>query len=587
MNPRESAAHPSRRLFVWVVGVALIAAAFLIFGQAAHYDFFSVDDDRYVDHNPALEAGLSGPGLVWAFTTNLTKLSETAEYWEPLTLLTRLADYQFHGFRAGGHHFTSVLLHLATALALWAALTRLTGKLERSAVVAALFLVHPMHVEAVIWLSARKDVVNGLFYVVTLWVYGWYAARPNWRRYLAVFAAALGANMGKPMAVSLPFVLLWLDLWPLGRWPGEGVNPWSQAWKLVREKIPLFLLTFGVAALAVIVQRDIGAVDMQDPLPLLWRVGNAALAVATYVAKAFVPIHLSFFYPHPARHLNLALAVMSGLGALILSAFAVAQWSRRPWLSVGWFWFLFVLGPVLGFIQIGDQAMADRYSYVSFIGLFIAVVWQLAEWRSALSPALGRIVAWSLSLGILAIYSGLSFLQVRTWRSSEAVFVQALTVDSENYLAHYNYGALLLEQKRRDEAMPHFNATIRIRQPILRAQLAAADAAVERGAFSEAIPRYNRVLLLMPWNADLHQQLGTVLARDRQGGKALMQFSEALKYRPDWIQPRLNIAAVLLAEGQTAKAESFLRDILTRDPGNHDAQAMLDLIASKRKQPAP
>jgi len=592
MIPSESttartAEFPARshRGFAVAVCLGLALLTVLIFGQSVRYGFISFDDDRYVNHNPALEAGLSVRGMAWAFTTNLTKLSETAEYWEPLTLLTRLADYQVFGFQGGGHHLTSVLLHLAAAMALFGALWRLTGKCGRSALVAALFLVHPMHVEAVEWLSARKDLVNGLFYILTLWAYGWYAARPNWRRYLVVFLAALAANMGKPMAVSLPFVLLLLDIWPLRRWPGEGTDRVRHALRLVAEKAPLFLLTFGVAALAVIVQRDIGAVDAQDMVPLPWRLGNAALAVATYVAKAFVPVKLSFFYPHPGRNLNVLLAVLSALAALLFSGFAVSQWRRRPWWTVGWFWFLVVLGPVLGLIQIGDQAMADRYSYVSFIGLFVAVVWQAAEWGPAIPATVRPAVSWALSLAVLAAYSTLSFFQVQTWRSSEAVFSHGLEVDPENYVAHYNLGAELWEHGRRDEAMRHFHEATRIREPVLRAQLAAADAAVQRGAYDQAIPRYTRVLLLMPWNSELHQHLGSILALHHEPGKALMQFDEALKYRPEWIQPRISIAVVLIGEGQVPKAEAILRDALAREPGNHDAQAMLDMLAVKRKKP--
>jgi len=584
MPTEPESSPPAARSSRWkTIGVclALAVATLLIFGQSVHYGFISFDDDRYVDHNPALEAGLSFKGLAWAFTTNLTKLSETAEYWEPLTLLTRLADYQVYRFQPWGHHLTSVLLHLATGLALFGALRRLTGASRRSALVAALFLLHPMHVEPVLWLSARKDLVNGLFYVLTLWTYAGYAERPHWRRYLAVFSMALAANMGKPMAVSLPFVLLLLDLWPLQRWPrGDGVR---QAARLVAEKLPLFILTFGVAALAVVVQKDIGALDVEDVLPLPWRLGNAALAVARYVAKAFAPVNLVFFYPHPGRQLNVGLAVTAALAALLFSLFALGQWRRRPWLTVGWFWFLIVLGPVLGLIQIGDQAMADRYSYIAFIGLFIAVVWQVEEWLRRFSPPTGARVGWALSTMAVTICAILCFRQVRTWQSSETVFAHALEVNPNNYLAQYNLGAVLWESGRRDEAMRHFNEAVRLRQPILRKLMADAEAAAQRGAYGEAIPRLTRVLLVMPWNAELHEQLGNWLALDRQLGKALAQFDVALKFRPDWIQPRVSIAAVLLADGQKQKAENILRDVLTRDPGNADARKLLDRL----KPPTP
>lgn len=558
--------------------LAFALATLLIFGQAVHYGFIGFDDDRYVDHNPALEAGLSVQGLKWAFTTNLTHLSETAEYWEPLTLLTRLADYQAYRFQPWGHHLTSILIHLAATLALFGAMRQLTGRLGRSALVAALFLVHPMHVEPVLWLSARKDLVNGLFYVLTLWAYGAYAARPDWRRYWLVFAGALATNMSKPMGVSLPFVLLLLDVWPLRRWPGAEAGLMQQAWRLVREKMPIFVLTFAVAFLAVIVQRDIGAVDELDPLPLSLRLGNAALSIVIYVAKAFVPVKLAFFYPHPGRSLSVLWATISALAVLLLTEAVFGQWRRRPWLTIGWYWFLIVLAPVLGIIQIGDQAMADRYSYVAFIGLFIAVVWQVAEWLESLPAATRGKLASSLAAGVLGVCAVLCFRQVQTWRSNEVLFMHAMDVTTGNYVAEYNLGVTLWAQGQREAAMHHFQEAVRIRKPVLQAQIAAADAAAGRGAYDEAIPRLTRVLLLMPWNSELHQRLGTWLALDHQAGKALVQFDEALKYEPEWIQPRLSIAAVMMGQGQFERAAGVLHDVLARDPSNTQAKAMLETL---------
>jgi tetratricopeptide (TPR) repeat protein len=574
-TPAARGAHPGK---IALISLLLAILALAVFGQAVHCGFISFDDDRYVDHNPALEAGLSVRGLVWAVQTNLTTLSESAEYWEPLTLVTRLADYQAYGFQPWGHHLTSVLLHVAAGLVLFGALRCLTGALWRSALVSALFLVHPMHVEPVLWLSARKDLVNGLFYVAALWAYGWYVRRPNWRRYLLVFAAALAANMGKPMAVSLPFVLLLLDFWPLRRWPGEATGRRRHTVRLLVEKAPLFLLTFGVAALAVVVQKDIGALDVDDVLPLPWRLGNAAVAVFRYAGKAFVPIHLVFFYPHPGRGLNLTVAGLAALGVASVSILALCLGRSRPWLTVGWFWFLVVLGPVLGIIQIGDQAMADRYSYLAFIGLFIAVVWQVADWLHVLPAPRATALGWIGGLAAVCGCAVLCFIQVRTWQSSETVYRHALAVDANNYLAQYNLGAVLWETGRRGEAMQHFQEAVRLREPVLRRQLADANAAAGRGAFGEAIPRMTRVLMIMPWRSDLHHMLGTWLAFDHQPGKALVQFNEALKYRPDWVQPRVSIAAVLLAEGQAQKAEGILRDVLVRDPGNADAQGLLKAV---------
>ena len=583
--PPSVAVSRDRRRLVWSVCAVLVVLTLLIFGQAAQYGFVALDDDVYVDRNPALTVGLSAKGMVWAFTTNLTKLSETAEYWQPLTSISRLADYQAYGFKAGGHHFTSVLVHLATGLALFGALYRLTGRLWRSAFVAALFLVHPMHVEPVLWLSARKDLVNGLFFVLTLWAYGWYSAEPGWRRYLVVFAAALAANMGKPMAVSLPFVLLLLDFWSLRR-----VDFCEEGWLrrvavLVFEKIPLFVLTFGVAILAYIVQKDIGALAGADVLPLPWRLANVAVAVCTYVAKMFVPVNLTLFYPHPGKNLSVWLAGASAFGILLVCWFVLRQARGRPWLAVGWFWFLVVLAPVSGIVQIGDQAMADRYSYLSFIGLFVAVTWQGADWMDRwkstgnLRPA--QRFPW-MAGAVVIVFSILSFFQVQTWRSSETAFRHALATNRENYLAHFNLGGVLWDQGRRAEAMEHFNEAARIREPFLRFQLAAANLAIDRGDYREAIPRLVRVLMIRVWDADLHFRLGSILALNNEPGKALVEFQAALKYRPDWDQPRISIAAVLLQVGEFKRAEKILQEILARDAENAEAKAMLRAVSGSR-----
>lgn len=562
----------------------LAIATALVFSGAMKCGFICFDDNRYVDHNPALEAGLSARGLEWAFTTNLTRLSQTSEYWQPLTLLTRLADYEMFRFDPWGHHLTSVVLHLLTGMALFGALCRLTGSEGRSAIVAALFLLHPMHVEPVLWVSARKDLVNALFFVLTLWIYGWYAERPNWRRYLAVFAGVLAANMGKPMAVSLPCILLLLDVWPLRLFSLAHRDGWRCARRLALEKIPLFAVTIGVAVLAFLVQKDIGALAGADSLPLWCRLGNASVAIATYVLKAFAPLNLAVFYPHPGTAVSIGAATLAAIGIIAASVAAWRHRETRPWLLVGWSWFLIVLAPVAGIIQIGEQAMADRYSYLAFIGIFTAFVWQGAEWAEAISRRAGRplgVAVRALQFAFLAWFSVLSFRQAHTWRSSESVFRHALSATSGNYIAHYNLGAVLLDQGRHDEAKWHLNEAARIREPFLRLQLAAADSAEARGDYSAAIPRLNRVLLIVPWNAELRQRLGNLLALNRQPGKALFQFNEALRFRPDWIQPRISIAVVLIGEGEIQKAESILRGVLEKEPANADAQKLLAAVASK------
>ena len=569
--------EPGRRTTALICCI-LAALTFLIFAQALRFGFIALDDNLFVDRNSALEAGLSWRGLSWAFTANLTHLDGRAEYWEPLTLVTRLADYQFFGFAPWGHHLTSLLIHLATGVALFGALRQLTGAFWRSALVAAFFLVHPMHVEPVVWLSARKDLVSGLFYVLAIWAYGWFVASPTRRRYALFLATFLAANMAKPMAVSLPVVLLLLDFWPLRRVrPGE--RNWARvAASMCAAKLPLCAISLGVSVLAYVVQKDIGALADGGFLPLAWRLGAAVVSIGTYLLKAVVPTDLCLFYPHPGRDLSIVQAVSVGVGLALLTALVVANWRRRPWLAFGWLWFLAVIAPVSGIIQVGDQAMADRYSYLSFVGIFIAVVWQFGEWTNQGRELTPR-AAVALVGTFVVVFTTLAFAQVQTWRSSESVFNHAIIVTDENHLAHFNLGAVLWEKGRRDEARDHLAEAVRIRRPFLEYQVRSANEALSRGAVAEAIPHLVRVLMLTPWNSELHQDLGTLLVRNGEPGKALGQFHEALKYRPDWVQPRLSISEVLIAQGQPGRAKSFLQEVLRVDPENARARDLIALLS--------
>jgi tetratricopeptide (TPR) repeat protein len=569
MFSAHAALHAPRRSTTTLICLALAALTFLVFGHAVGFGFIGFDDNVYVDQNAALTAGLSARGLAWAFTANLTHLTNSAEYWEPLTLLTRLADYQCYGFAPRGHHVTSIVLHLAAGLALFGALRQLTGAFWRSAAVATLFLVHPMHVEPVCWLSARKDIVSGLFYVLTLWAYGWHAAQPSLRRAVVLVAAFLAANMAKPMAVSLPFVMLLLDFWPLGkvRFAEQGWR--NRAWRLVLAKVPFLIVSAAVSVLAYVVQRHVGAVAEDELLPFPYRVGCAVIALGNYLLKAFVPTGLTLFYPHPGRNLDLFQVIAAGCGLLLLTLVALHQSRRRPWLIVGWGWFLVVLAPVSGLIQIGDQSMADRYSYLSYIGLFIAAVWQIGEWLA--SPR----KAAALAIAVVLAFAALAFQQAQTWRSDITVFSHALAVTDDNYLAHFNLGAALLREGHQEEARQHFGEASRIRRPFLEYQLAAAEAALARGSNEEAINRLATVMRLMPWDSNLHQMLGTLLVKSHEPGRALVQFNEALKYHPNWNEPRLSIAEVLLDQGQPDRAAAVLRDALSLEPGHPRALTLL------------
>jgi Tfp pilus assembly protein PilF len=562
--------------------VALAIITLGIFAQTIAFKFLNFDDDIYISANPRLTHGLSAQGLAWAFTANLTKADVNAEYWAPLTLVSRLADVQFAGLDAGAHHRTNVLLHLAAGLVLFAALRALLRSEISSGLIAALFLIHPLHVEPVAWLSARKDILNGLFYFGTIWAYARYADRPTRRRYALVCLIFLCANMAKPMAVSLPFVLLLLDFWPLGRlrWPLLD----RAALRLVIEKVPLILIAAVIAILAVLDQQRLGAIGDNVLFPLPVRLASAAIGYCAYLVQTFVPTNLAILYPHPGTDLSWSLAAVSAACLLLITALCILNAKHRPWLLVGWFWFVIVLLPVSGIVQIGEMARADRYTYVSLVGIFLLCVQQFSEWlthpifRRARWRTAGAAVLICLILGTLAI---VSWKQTRTWYDSISVFRHALAVTSDNYIAEMNLGSAYFEAGRKEEGVAHYNEAIRLHGPALDHHRRMALEAERRDQLPIAIHHYAKVLTLIPWDAEVHQRLGSVLLRNGDYAKALVQYNEALRYDRNAIPPRLGVARVLIVQRRFAEARGLLDAVLRLDAENEEAKALLRTVPSE------
>ena len=563
--------------------IGLAAITFAVFWQTRQFDFLNYDDDLFVSENPKLAVGLSGQGMAWAFKANLTHHEPGAEYWEPLTLITRLGDVQFHGLNPSGHHLTSVLLHLAAGLVLFGAMNALLRSPARAGLIAALFLVHPLHVEAVAWLAARKDVVNGLFYFATLWAYAWYAVRPDGRRYALVCASFLAANMAKPMAVSLPLVLLLLDFWPLNRIP----RPFSlrSGWRLGAEKIPLLFIAAGVSLLAVLGQKDHGAMgdDILYPMPV--RLGNAAISFCAYLGQTFVPTGLAIFYPHPGNALEWPLAAACGLVCLAMTILCALQAERRPWLIVGWAWFVIVLLPVSGLVQIGEMSRADRYTYVALTGIFILCVEQAAEWIGAWLPRAGssaapRAIIAGGACSIVGAAAFLAWRQTATWRDSITVFSHAIAVTDDNYIAQANLGAALFAIGHKGEGLKHYAEAIRLQAPVLEFHRRAGDEAERRGDFDAAIHHYGKVITVLPSDTASHRRLGEMLLHVGDYPKALVQYNEVLHYERNDVPARLCIARILVLEHRIAEARGLLASMLHSDPGNSKARQILDSLPS-------
>ena len=574
--PSPSARTP-RRLATLGACLGLALITFAVFGQTTRFHFLNFDDDLFISENPKLAAGLSAKGIAWAFTANLTHNEPGAEYWEPLTLVSRLADVQLHGLSPGNHHLSNVLFHLAAGLVLFGALNTLLHSTPRSGVITALFLIHPLHVEAVAWLSARKDILNGLFFFATIWAYAWYAARPAWRRYLLVCVSFLCANMAKPMAVSLPLVLLLLDFWPLGRLKRPLIDRHSL--RLGMEKIPLVVIASLVSLVAVIDQQRHGAMGDNVLYPLSIRLGNAVISYAAYLGQTFVPCGLSIFYPHPGNSLNWPLAAASAACCVLITGLCLVQARARPWLLVGWGWFVVVLLPVSGVIQIGEMARADRYTYVALVGIFVLCVQEAATSGSAWlfhSPSRWRtVIMASTAAAVIAVSGWLAWKQTGTWRDSISVFSQALAVTEDNYIAHINLGEALYAAGRKDEGLQHYREAIHLHSPVLDYHQRAGANAEERGDFQNAIYHYGKIVTFVPWSSPARQRLGGVLFKTGEYGKALVQYNEALRYDRNAIPPRLGIARVLIAQQRFLEARGLIEVIRRLEPANVEAHALL------------
>jgi len=541
-SPERSASHPPG------VAAAVAVAAFLLYLPALGHEFLNYDDDLYLTRNPHLRLGLSRAGLAWAFTTS------HGANWFPLTWISWLLDYQIWGLDARGFHLTNILLHAASTALLYGVLARLTGAVGRSAFVAGVFALHPVHVESVAWAAVRKDVLSGLFWMLALWAYVRYAERPSWRRYLPVAAFLALGLMAKPMLVTLPFVLLLLDYWPLRR-------------RALVEKLPLFALSAASSVVTYRVQSAAGAVQGGDVYPLPVRLLNALLSYVAYLRQAFWPSDLAVFYPHRGADLPRAAALGAGLLLAVVTAVAFGRRRSRPYLLVGWLWFLGTLVPVIGLAQVGTQAHADRYLYLPLIGLSIAVAWTGRDVLAARWPR-APLAFGAAALAALAL---VSVRQVAYWRDSAALFTRALEVTRENAVAHLNLGLALADRREYAEARRHLEEAIRIHPASGAAHGVLAEVLAREGRREEAVERFRTALRLDPTLSRVHNGLGRALLEGGEVEEAAAHFREALRLDPAYAEAHSNLGAALLRGGSFAEAVEHLREAATLDPARGEA----------------
>src|SRR5688572_19201451 len=435
-----------------ILALLLAIGTLAVYWPARQFEFTNYDDEDYVYGNPMVMKGLTAEGVRWAFTTRF------AANWHPLTWLSHMLDCEFYGVRPGAHHMMNVLLHTLATVALFFALLRMTRLPGRSAVVAALFALHPLHVESVAWVAERKDVLSGLFWILTMWAYVWYTERPGIVRYLLVAVTFALGLMAKPMLVTLPCVLLLLDYWPLRRLAGTLALPWR---RVILEKVPLFALTVASSIFTFLVQQKGGAVfPFAEKLSFGSRVASAFIAYVSYLGKTFLPEELAVLYPHPGSWPAWQIAG-AALILLFITAVVIIFAKARPYLVMGWLWFLGTLVPVIGLVQVGEQYMADRYTYIPLVGIFIALVW-------GVSDLLARVEQRKVALGfavvvVLAVCVVGTRRQLAYWENSIKLFARTVQVTGDNPTAQYNLAQALGVRGHLRESVPHYEEALRIR----------------------------------------------------------------------------------------------------------------------------
>jgi len=529
---------------LWV-SLTLIAAILIIYAPVRRFPFVNTDDAVYVTGNPHVMQGLSWSNVEWAFT------QARVPYWHPLTFLSHMLDVQLFGTNAGGHHVTSVILHTANTLLLFGFLFEMTGGLWRSAVVAALFGLHPLRVESVAWIAERKDVLSTFFWIATTWAYVRWVREPGRWRYAAVVILFGLGLMAKPMMVTLPLALLLLDYWPLER-TTFGVNSPRQLGVptsvLLKEKIPLFALALLTSLGTFGAQRQVGAVESLAALPLWLRLANALVSYVAYIGDLLWPTRLAALYPYPKSVVPVALiAALAVLAAVTVLVVLLRR--QRPYLLVGWLWYLGTLLPVIGLIQVGPQARADRFTYVPHIGLLLMLVWGVADLLHRLPKR--HIVLTPLAVATLVTCIGVSMHQVGYWRSSADLWEHTLAVTRDNSVAHYNYGVLLPTIGRADEGVRHLREAIRLEPRLASAHTRLALALNRRGDQAGATAELAEVVRLTPESAEAHANLGISLAREGKTADAIAEFSQAVLLNPKDTASRGRLE--FLRRGGTAK----------------------------------
>ena len=566
--PSDLFSSPAKRAFV--LGLLLMAVTLALYAPVARNRFVNFDDDTGIVNNAHVRAGLTWNTVKWSFT------SFEQGNWHPLTWLSHALDCEWFGLDAAGHHLVSAWLHAMNVALLFWLLQSATGCTWRSLVVAALFGIHPVNVESVAWAAERKNVLSMLFFLLALLAYGWYARQPKLRRYGLVFLLFLLALMSKPQVITFPFLLLLLDYWPLRRLstelaPGAAPErpgaPRFAFFVLVLEKVPLFLLSAASAVVTVMAQRAGHALRAASGYSLLNRIETALTSYVRYLGMAVWPSKLAVLYPHPTKLFPAWQVAAATLVLLLVTAIVVWQWRQRPYLVVGWLWFLGSMFPMIGLVQVGGQALADRYAYIPFIGLFMMAVWTVADWAERRQiPAAWMAVA---ALVVLIALGVVTHRQIGFWRDTPTMWRRALEVTENNFIAHTNLATFLEQQGQVEEAADHLRAALAIQPDDLIATLSLGTYEHQHGNLPAAIERY-KVVALHAADPDLrttaYSNLGSAYRQVGDYDDAKQCYERALQLSPRHSIAIVGLGLVALHEGDLVEAIGQFSNAMAVEP---------------------
>jgi Flp pilus assembly protein TadD len=529
------------------------------------------DDDLYVAENTRVQGGLTRDNIVWAFT------STHAANWHPLAWLSHMMDVQFFGMNSGCHHLTNVFFHIMNTLLLYFVFRKMTGDAWRSGAVAILFGIHPLHVETVAWIAERKDVLSTFFCFLAIWGYIRYVGMPTIRNYILVFISFGLGLMAKPMIVTLPFLLLLLDYWPLGRFQQtDGLHSdrglRTRIFSLIWEKLPLLMLTTGFCVITFLVQKSGGALRSLTAYPFHVRLANALVSYAVYMKQTLWPFKLSVFYPYRS-----ALGAGEILGAFLLIVFisvmVLRQIVKRPWFAVGWFWYLGILVPVIGLVQAGSQAMADRYTYVPLVGLFITIAWAVPD--RFMEKRYNQVWTSTVSTIIILCFASIASIQAGYWKNSITLLKRAIEVTPDNYAPRNNLGMALERLGRIDEAIYFYQEALHINPNYTQALNNLGRAMEKQGKIVEAIQHYSKALQMNPNLSEAHNNLGNALVKQGKYSDAVKHYSEALRLNPEYAQAYYNLGNARFYQGNYEEAVSAYEKALRIQPDYAEAYVNL------------